>query len=221
MKSIVSVSIVLIWLSNFSFVLSAHISQESTPLKYLTKFASDQPTLQHRVVKRQTSAPTPEDRAICDAKLKDASCTSGIEQGFADAALSCNHSTIEEAQKAANACTKGEGGQFCGSLLELYRIRESYIGGNCSSVLSLNSCPSNCHSLLEDFRNTLGCCINAYVNGTGLYSGATSLNYHVWNMCDVPLPPAACGNGPTINPPGIVQNCTNEDIFNKYYVENL
>ena len=215
MKSIVYVSIAFIWL------FSAHISQESTPLKYLIKFASNQPTLQQRVVKRQISAPTPEDRAICNAKLNDASCTFGIEQELAEAGLSCNHNTIEEAQIEANSCIKGEGGQFCGSLLELYGRRASYIDGNCSSVLSLNSCPSNCRSLLEDFRSTFGCCINAYVNGSRYSFGDTSLDYHVWNMCNVSLPPAACGNGPTINLPDDVQNCTNEDSFNKYYAENL
>ena len=36
-----------------------------------------------------------------------------------------------------------------------------------------------------------------------------------------PLPPAACGNSPTVNPPDNVQNCTDEDSFNKYYTENL
>ena len=77
MKNIVSLSIIVfIWLSNFNFVLSAHFSQGSTvtPFKYLAKFASDQPTLQHRVVKRQTSAPTPEDKAICDAQKLMMSC---------------------------------------------------------------------------------------------------------------------------------------------------
>ena len=215
MKSTVSVLIIL------NFVLSAHVSQESIPLKYLTKLASDLPTLQQRVVKRQISVPTPEDRAICEAKLKDALCTFGIEQGWVEAGLSCNRNTIEEAQIVANSCIKGVGGQFCGSLLELYGRRAIYIDRNCSSVLSLNSCPSNCRFLLEDFRSTFGCCINAYVNGSRYSFGATSLDYRVWNLCDVPLPPAACGNGPTINLPGNVQNCTNEDIFNKYYTENF
>ncbi len=223
--------IVHILLSNFSFVLSARFSPENTPLKYLTKtkFAGDQLTLrldlQHRVVKRQSSGstPTPEDVAICDAEVKDVLCTAGIEQRLVEADLSCNgtYRSIEEAQRDANSCAKGESGQFCGSLLELYRLRANYIEGNCSRVLTTNSCPSNCRSLLEDFRSTLGCCINAYVNGSGLYSGSYSLNYHVWNLCNVPLPPAACGNGPIINPPGNVQNCTNEDLFVKYYVENI
>ena len=55
MKSLVSISIVLILLSNFSVVLSAQLLQENTPLKYLTKFVSHQPTLLHRVAKHQTN----------------------------------------------------------------------------------------------------------------------------------------------------------------------
>ena len=231
MKNIVSLSIIIvfIWLSNFNFVLGAQFSQGSTvtPFKYLAKFASDQPTLQQRVVKRQTSAPTPEDGAICDAQLNDVVCTAGIHQSVVELGLSCImfYSSIEEAQYDANFCAKHEGGQFCGSLWERYRIRSNYIEGNCSRVLTTNSCPSNCRSLLEDFRSTLGCCINAYVNDSGLYlyyySGSTGLDYRVWNLCDVPLPPAACGNGPTINPPANVQNCTAEDYFNEYYTENF
>ena len=144
MKSIVSVLIVLIWLSNFNFVLGAHFSQEITPLKYLTKFASDQPTLQHRVIKHQSndeSTPTPEDRAICNAVLSNVTCTAGIQQGWVEAGLSCNgtYKSIKEAQRDANLCAKSESGEFCGSLWEHYRIRSNYIGGNCSRVLMLNS----------------------------------------------------------------------------------
>jgi hypothetical protein len=124
MKNLVSMSIVLILSSNFSCVLSAHFSQENIPLKYLTKFTGGQPTL-HRyhhgqVVKRQSndeSTPTPEDNAICDAQINDIECTAGIQQGLIEAGLSCNliYRSIKEAQKDANLCAKGEGGQFCGS----------------------------------------------------------------------------------------------------------
>ena len=226
MKSLVLLIVVFILLSNFSTVLNAQYFQDNTHLKYLTVFASDQPTLKHQLAKRQTNdetTPTPEDEAICNAQLSDVFCMVGITQGTIEALLSCNgvYRSIELAQNEANACAKGEGGQFCGSLWELYRIRASYIQWNCSKVLSLNTCPPNCRSLLEDFRNTLGCCINSYVNITGQYLGGSSLDYHIWNLCSVSLPPAACGNGPTISPPDNVQNCTNEDFFNKYYAENL
>ena len=216
MKSLVSITIILILWSKFS---TAQLLQGSTPVKYIARYARDQPTLQqYRVAKRQTG----DERANCNAQLSEVLCTAGIQQAFVEAGLSCSgtYSDIDEAQKSVNLCAKSEDGQFCGSLLELNMIKASYIEGNCSGVLRQNSCPSNCRSLLEDFRSTLGCCINAYVNSTGLYSGATSLDYRVWNFCDVPLPPAPCGNGPTINPPFNVQNCTDEDLFDKYYVNN-
>ena len=227
MKSLVSITVVLILLSNFYTVLSAQPFQENIPLKYLTKFSSHQPTLQHQVAKRQTNnenTPTPEDMAICEARLNDAACRTGLIQGIIEASLSCGYSSIEEAQKNANTCAKGEGGQFCGSLLDLYRIRTNYIQGNCSRLLTLNSCSLTCRSLLEDFRSTFGCCINTYLNGTILlnfYYQPSSIDYHVWNLCNVPLPPADCGNTPTINPPDNIQDCTDEDVFNKYYVENI
>ena len=135
---------------------------------------SDQPTLQRQVAKRQSGDSTPEDSTICEAALNDVACTVGIQQGSVEARLSCqmHYSSIEEALMDANFCAKSESGQFCGSLWERYRIKSNYIGGNCSRVLATNSCPLNCHTLLEDFRSTLGCCINAYVNGTGLYPPA-------------------------------------------------
>ena len=40
-------------------------------------------------------------------------------------------------------------------------------------------------------------------------------------MCNVPLPPTGCGNVPTINPLDNVQDCTGEDIFNKFYADNF
>jgi hypothetical protein len=81
------------------------------------------------VAKRQSndeSTPTPEDLAICDAQINDVICIAGIQQGFVEAGLSCNRTSVEEAQKDANLCAKGESGQFCGSFWELHRIRASY-----------------------------------------------------------------------------------------------
>ena len=197
---------------------------ESAHLKYLTKFASDTQTKQHQVAKRQNNdgnTPTPEDKDICTAELNDVSCTTGAIQGIIEARLICGgYISIEEAQREANACAKHEGGRFCSSLFTLNRIQANYVDGNCSRVLAMNICPSSCRTLLEDFRSTLGCCINAYVNGTNFFL-RNSLDYRVWNLCNVPLPPAACGNSPTINPPDKVQNCTSEDVFNKYYVDNI
>ena len=205
MKRLVSILSVIFLISNWLFNFSAASSAQ-------------------RIARRQTndgSARTRNDFNMCYAKVNDILCTNGITQRFIEADLSCNTTTIRRAQEFANSCARDEDGQFCKSLSDLYSNRMSYIDGNCSEVLSQNSCPSNCSSLLEDFRNTLGCCINAYVNSTGSYFGTSRVNYRVWNLCSVPLPPAACENSPTINPPDNVQNCTNEELFTKYYTENL
>jgi hypothetical protein len=53
-------------------------------------------------------------------------------------------------------------------------------------------------------------------------SGAASVDYRVWNLCNVPLPAANCGNNPvTVNPPDNVQQCTDEQYFNMKYTRNF
>ena len=226
MKSFVSTAVLFICLSNFTGVLNARLFRES---KHLPKFASGRMTLQHQLMKRQTtdgSTATTEVMAQCSTQLSDILCTSGYAQRMIEADLSCGiYRGIDEAQKDANMCAKSEGGQYCKSVLELYRIRQSdYVEGNCSGVLTQNSCPSACRTLLEEFRSELGCCINAYINGSTVFSPlyySSSLNYSVWNLCGIPLPPEGCENSPIISPPDSVKNCTSEDLFDKYYAQNL
>ena len=96
MKSFISVLIVLIcMIIQLQFCLECtHISRKySFEVPDRGKFASDQPTLQHGVVKRPISAPTTGDKAICDAELSNVTCTlsTGVQQGLVEAALSCNN----------------------------------------------------------------------------------------------------------------------------------
>ena len=212
--------------------------QENAPsMKYLAEFvnaANNQQALHHKLVRRQTtdeSAPTPEDVAFCSAQLNDISCSTGIVQGFIDAELSCNRGRgIEEAQRDANACARNEGGQYCSSALaqfELGGIRRNDIKGNCSGVLSTNSCPLACCTLLEDFSRRLGCCINAYINDSMdssnyIYNSYRAVvDYRLWNSCNVRLPADGCDNGPTVNRPVNVRECTDEDFFNKQFTQNF
>ena len=69
MKSLISITIVLILSSKFP--TAAKLLQESTPVKYMARYARDQPTLQHRVAKRQTDD---DGHAICKAQLSRKSC---------------------------------------------------------------------------------------------------------------------------------------------------
>ena len=209
-------------------------AQADHPLKYLDEFvdvhAHNDQALQHQVAKRQNtddsemSTPTPEDLAYCLSQISDISCSSGLTQGFIDTDLICGRGGgIEEAQRSANGCAMNEGGQFCSSaftLFDLDGIGQTNIERSCSGVLASNFCPSACRTLLEDFRSRLGCCINAYINGSrSFYS--TSVDYRVWSLCNVPLPAADCGNGLTVNPPDNVMGCTDEEYYNRQYTQNL
>jgi hypothetical protein len=180
---------------------------------------------QLHVVKRQTVG-TPEDEAYCSARISDAACSTGLNQGTIDAELTCGRTTIEQATRDAKGCAINEHGKYCSSAWRLFNVNSielMNIEGNCSGVVVSGACPTPCHTLLEDFRSRLGCCINTLINNTRRGSSrAASVDYRVWNLCGVPLPAAECGNNPvTINPPDNVQQCTDEQYFNMKYTQNL
>lgn len=140
--------------------------------------------------------------------------------------MSCSRDIeIEQAQRDANACARNERGVYCSSALALFSlggIRHDDIVGNCSQtevVITSNSCPLACQTLLEDFRRQLGCCINVYINGSFSYDNV--VDYRLWNLCDVPLPAENCDNSPTINRPVDVQACTYEEFLNKQFSQNI
>ena len=99
-------------------------------------------------------------------------------------------------------------------------LQRTNIERHCSGVIASNSCPSACRTLLEDFRSRLGCCINAYINTSRPQYPAT-VDYRVWNLCNVPLPATDCGNGLTVNPPDNVQEYTDEEHFNRRFTQNV
>ena len=177
---------------------------------------------QHQLVKRQNNIGSPEDGAYCSARNNDAACSSGLTQGIIDVELTCGRTRIEDAVQDANGCAINEHGQYCSSALTLFDVnntRRMNIEGNCSGVVTSGTCSTACRTLLEDFRSRLGCCINILVNNTR--SVSASVDYRVWNLCNVPLPAADCGNRPvSVNPPDSVQQCTDEEYLNMVY-QNL
>jgi hypothetical protein len=243
MTSIAERLVLIVMVVTYSFsVASAQqsftksLQQENYPsLKHLTDVTNSanqnlHQTPPHKLVRRQTtqsdeSTFTPENEAFCFAQLNAVLCSTGTVQGFIDAGLSCNRDNgIEQAQIDANACARNERGQYCLSALSLFElagVRYREIIGNCSRVLTSNSCPTACRNQLENFRSTLGCCINAYINGSMTIGYRTILDYRLWNLCDVPLPAEGCGNGPIVNRPVNVQDCTDEEYFNKQFTQNF
>ena len=203
--------------------------QKNAPnLKHLAEFINsanwNKQTPHHKLVRRQTtdeSTFTEEDAAFCKAQLHDVSCSTGILQGFIDAELICGRYGIEQAQRDENVCARNERGQYCLSALSLFELRRDDIIGNCFIFDTSSACPTACRTQLEHFRSNLGCCINAFINSS-LNSGYCKIvDYRLWNLCNVPLPAEACDNGPTINLPVNVQECTEEEYFTKRYTQNI
>ena len=197
--------------------------------KYLAGFIDlanwNQLTPYHNLVRRQTtdeSTFTAEDAAFCTAQLQDISCSTGITQGFIDADLICGRDRgIQQAQIDANACARNERGQYCSSALSLFDLRRNDIIGNCSLIDTSSACPTTCRTQLEQFSSSLGCCINAYVNSSINSDYRRIVDYRLWNLCDVPLPPEGCDNTPIINLPVNVQECTEEEYFIKRFTQNI
>ena len=159
--------------------------------------------------------------------IYDAVCSAGLLTAIIEIDLSCNtysrgFGSVERIQMRVQEMKMDS--SYCQSafaLFDLNGIGQNYIKGNCSGAPASNSCPLGCRTILEDFRTRLGCCINSYVNGSGELSTSVSVDYRLWNLCNVPLVPTDCGNGPIINPPDIVRNCSEKEYFNKQYTQNI
>ena len=156
----------------------------------------------HRhVLKRQTvSDLTAQDIIDCSSTIVEYQCSSDYAQRFTDIALGCRNQTL--ARDTANACARSEGGDRCGTavLRILLDETQSTNAATCVGAVASGVCPSACRSFLGVSRSRLGCCVNTYINVTGsslLAVYGTYVDYRLWNLCDVNLPPATdCGNSP-------------------------
>lgn len=175
---------------------------------------STQDLIAHHIAKRQTAADDLfQDIAECIALISEYQCgSSGYAQQSINIALGCRNESY--ARYTANICARNENGETCGAAVFKFFLSDSdqMNAGSCSGAVSSGSCPSNCHSFLELARSKLGCCISTFINTTYnhpfLSLNSDQLDYHLWNLCDVPLPAAACGNTLHLNPPQISHKCT-------------
>ena len=59
----------------------------------------------------------------------------------------------------------------------------------CSSVQTTQTCPSNCRTAIEQFRDASGCCLNNLDNLTAAGGGASIVtSYGLWKTCGVSSP---------------------------------
>ena len=217
MKSLILNTLVFLYLSN-SFTHCSYVE--------LVALRNFDVAARHQVTKRQTNGEmttlTAQDIAYCKSIASEYYCSSGLAQRLIDVYLSCGDD--DSARYTANDCARSESGDLCETAFEQFDVHGVEQLMNCSEAVASNVCPSTCRTHLEDFQRRLGCCINSYINGSYIYrrySYAPYVDYHLWDLCDVPLPATDCGNRLTLNIPASAQNCTSEDFFNQIYLEYI
>lgn len=197
----------------FVLVCSCSLSDAIAPQLSVGRVAD----LTHHITKRQAT-PTLQDIADCTAAIVDYQCgSSGYAQQVLNIALGCRNDTY--ARNVANTCARSENGEFCGTATIRFSLDQTQTSTACQGAVSSGSCPSSCRSFLQSASSTLGCCINTYINTTvspllGLYG--EYVDYRLWSLCNVPLPPADCGNGLPLNPPQDSQVCTLQELFTRF-----
>lgn len=177
--------------------------------------------LAHHITKRQGTVPTTQGIIDCVTTISDYQCgSSGYAQRIADIALGCRNETY--ARNTANACARSENGAFCGTASIRFILGQltGQTDPNCIGAVRSGACPSSCRNFLQSARSTLGCCINTYINTTvssllGFYGDY--VDYRLWNLCSVDLPPANCGNGLPLNPPQGAQDCTSQELITRFF----
>ena len=176
--------------------------------------------IHHHIQKRQTV--NIEDAIDCLSTAIEYQCSSGYTQKGIDIALSCSNNTF--ARLASISCAaKRDGGERCAVAALRFSLNFAQIanGLQCSGVVSSRFCPSTCRSFLESARRELGCCFNTYINTTQngqLYTTSPYtyvVDYRLWNLCTVELPPAGCGNALALNPPADAQTCTTGEFIRR------
>ena len=198
----------------FVLVCSCNPSDAITPQLSVGRVGD----LTHHIIAKRQTTPTLQDAADCSAVAVDYQCgSSGYAQQLINIALGCRNESY--ARNVANACASNENGEFCGTATVRFLLDQTQTLTACLGAISSGSCPSSCRSFLQSASSTLGCCINTYINTTDsplLEIYDEFVNNSLWNLCNVPLPAADCGNGPALNPPQDSQVCTQQELFTRF-----
>ena len=169
------------------------------------------------VQKRQTVDDiTDQDLIDCALASIDSQCSSGLIQEAIDISLECGQDA--SARVLSIACARNEAGTTCDEATTRITEEQLTMATQCTGVVQTGNCPLACSEFLRTQRNNLGCCINTYVNTTDnpLYLQYRNLvDYRLWDVCNVDLPPAGCGNALAVNRPSITRSCTTTEYVNR------
>ena len=188
------------------------LSRISTPLSVGVGLVHNS----RHVQKRQTFADiTDQDLIDCAAASIESQCSSGLAQETVDISLECGQDAI--ARSVSIACARNAAGTTCQEATTRITQEQLTMAAQCTGVVQTGTCPSACSEFLRTQRSNLGCCINTYVNTTDspLYLQYRNLvDYRLWDVCNVDLPPDGCGNALPVNRPSNARNCTTTEYVN-------
>ncbi len=175
---------------------------------------------QSAIAKRQTVYDiTTQDVVDCVSRTIEYQCgSSGYSQKVVDIATGCKNDSY--ARNTANTCARNEKGETCGAVALKFLSGQTNAESCLGSLTNEFGCNSECHNFLQSAKDSLGCCLNAYVNRTDyplFEEYREHVDYRLWDLCEIDLPDAECKDSrikfESLND---VKSCTSQEILTKF-----
>lgn len=136
----------------------------------------------------------------CYALEREHGCQQDVLLNKAKFYQSCGVDPTDQHPSESYECTRHENGTLCEVLRSRYfnnYNRDTYYNsydpdpsGYCSSN---SSCDQQCSELLQQLKNTWGCCFHSVINALHELT-----DYSIWNTCGI-QPPESCSEPPDFN----------------------
>ena len=171
------------------------------------------------IAKRQTVYDiTTKDVVDCVSRTIEYQCgSSGYSQKVADIATGCRNDSY--ARNTANTCARNDKGETCGAVA-LKFLSDQTNAQSCIGSVANDFCSSECRNFLESAKDSLGCCLNAYVNKTDypLFDQYREhVDYRLWDLCEIDLPEEECkDSGIKMDFSKDVKSCTSQEILTNF-----
>ena len=171
------------------------------------------------IAKRQTVYDiNTQDVVDCVSKTIEYQCgSSGYSQKVVDIATDCKNDSY--ARNTANTCARNDKGETCGAVALKFLSGQTN-AESCLGSVANEFCSSECREFLQSAKDSLGCCLNAYVNKTDyplFREYREQVDHRLWDLCEVDLPEEECkDSGIKVEFLNDVKSCTSQEILTNF-----
>ncbi len=172
------------------------------------------------IAKRQTVYDiTTQDVVDCVSSTIEYQCgsVSGYSQKVVDIATGCRNDSY--ARNTANTCIRNDKGETCGAVTLKFLSGQTN-AESCLGSITKDFCSSACRDFLQSAKDSVGCCLNAYVNKTDypLFEHYREhVDHRLWDLCGVDLPEEECkDSGIKVQFSKEVKSCTSQEILTNF-----